>query len=334
MQALQVKRINMLFFPYKADLEQWRIPIVTLLICIVCAVVMANQYQQKNAMDLHVAKFCYLNKDKELEIAIRHVSDQLGVKPEAFCSYMMTTSYHARNPHDNIKQWAFLSPVKMTQQEQQHRAYINIVFQAAYIRFSAGAPYPLTESLWFDPIPEKVSAMKMFTSAFAHADVLHLLGNLFFFFAFAATVELIIGSLSLLATVTLLALLTNSFYTLISTLNGVYVPTLGLSGVVFGLMGMFACFLPRAGVKCFFWLVVIFKRPVIPAWLLVAGYVLWNIYDWLTAGAASNVNFIVHISGALFGYLLAMIVFRASRSKYMTAATVRNVRRKCQYAQR
>jgi membrane associated rhomboid family serine protease len=324
----------MLFFPYRADLEQWRFPLITLLICAVSAIVLANQYQQKSALELKVMQYCYQNNDKEFELALKKVSSEVGMWPDYLCISMLRTSNVADDPHDYIKRWAFLSGKELNQSEILERTYINVVFQYAYLKFSTDAPYPLTQKLWFDPAPDKVSALKMFTSIFAHADVWHLLGNLFFFFAFAATVEMIIGSLSMLATVALLSILTNGFYAFISTMDGVFVPTLGLSGIVFGLMGMFVCFLPRAGVRCFFWFFVVFNRPVIPAWLLVGGYMLLNVYNWFAHGDASNVNFVVHISGALFGYLLGLIVFRVSKREYATATTVRNINRKYQYAQR
>ena len=37
--------------------------------------------------------------------------------------------------------------------------------------------------------PNKLDPLKMFTSAFAHADIFHLVGNLFFFYSFARTIE-------------------------------------------------------------------------------------------------------------------------------------------------
>jgi len=65
---------------------------------------------------------------------------------------------------------------------------------------------------------------------------------------------------------------------------------------------------------------------------LVSSYAGWNVYDWLTLGADSNVNFIVHISGALFGYLIGFTVFRISKRQYTTATTV--LKRKYQAAER
>lgn len=324
---------EMFFFPYRADIEQWRFPLITLLVCAACAIMQANQYQQSSALELKLARHCYENVDKEFELALQHVAASNGVQPQQLCIAMLYNSYLADNAEDQVRKWASLAPTKEIYiAEYAHRKYINSIFQHEFSRFSHSAPYPLTQKLWFDP--SRIVALDMVTSIFAHADLMHLLGNLFFFFAFAATVEMIIGSLSLAATIALLAVVTNTFYALISFLEGVYIPTLGLSGIVFGMMGMFVCFLPCANIRCFFYLFIVYKRFSIPAWLLVGSYVCWNIYSWIATGNISSVNFIVHISGALFGYLIALTVFRTSKRKYDSATIVRAVNRKFLYAER
>lgn len=316
----------MLFFPYRADIEQWRFPLITLLICALSAIVLANQFAQKSALQLSAVKTCYLSPGRDLATAAAYVAERVELFPEKMCTAMLVSAHLAEDPENTIRRWAFASRSAMSEQEIERRDYIDSVFQKAYARFSIEAPMPLTENLWFEPKPGDISVLKMLTSIFAHGDIEHLVMNLFFFFAFAATVEMIIGSLSMLATVTLLALLTNTFYTVIGALEGAALPTLGLSGVVFGMMGMFACFLPGTRIKCFAWLVFMFWRPQIPAWLLVGGFLLWNVYSWLLVDGSSNINFIVHISGALFGYLIALLIFRSSLREYAKASTVRNSR--------
>jgi len=323
----------MFFFPYRADIEQWRFPIITLLFCAVCAIMMANQLQQSSALELRLAQHCYQNQNKEFEIALNHVASKNGVYADQLCIAMLRSSYLAHEPDKLVRQWAWLSTSpELVTSEYAYREYIESVFEYEYERFIHDAPFPLTQELWFDP--RTIGSLKMFTSIFVHADVMHLLGNLFFFFAFAATVEMVIGSLSMLATIALLSVLTNTFYALISFLDGIYVPTLGLSGIVFGMMGMFVCFLPLANIRCFFWLFIVYKRVAIPAWLLVGCYLCWNVYNWMMLGGNSNVNFIVHISGALFGYLIGLTVFRISKREYAATMMARNINRKYQLLQR
>ncbi len=318
----------MLFFPYRADLEQWRFPLVTLLICAVSAIVLANQYNQKSSLQWQAVQSCYLNADSERDTALQYLAERLDMPAQRLCTHMLVAAHASERPQAVIRGWAYASNGPLGEAERRQRAYIDSVLQRSYAGFSIDAPQPLTERLWFDPAPGKVSALSMITSVFAHANVMHLLINLFFFFAFAATVEMVVGSLSMLATVVLLALLSNGFYAMMSLFEGGYPPTLGLSGVVFGMMGMFACFLPQIRVKCFVWLLVFYRRLVIPAWLLVVAYVSWNLYSWWQLGNHAGVNFLVHISGALFGYLLAALVFRNSLQAYSQTTIARNMQHK------
>jgi hypothetical protein len=57
-----------------------------------------------------------------------------------------------------------------------------------YTRFSGTAPTFLTARLWFERPSWHVG--RMLTSAFSHGSWAHVIFNLFFFFAFAATVEI------------------------------------------------------------------------------------------------------------------------------------------------
>ncbi len=322
----------MVFFPYRADLEQWRFPIVTLLISVACIIIYAHQYEKKTTLDYELITYCNSALvDNELRLSMQNITNVTGLQPASICMYMLKMAHLSYTPENVVKEWAFFSRTQLSDDELVTREYINENFQRTYKDFSINAPYPLTQKMMFSP--KRINVINMVTSIFAHTDIMHLVGNLFFFFAFAATVEMVIGSISMVATVLLLAILTNIFYAGISFLDGVYISTLGLSGVVFGMMGMFASFLPRAGIRCFAWF-IIYKRFVMPAWLLVSGYVLWNIADWFVRGDNSSVNFIVHISGALFGYLIGMTIFRISKEKYTTATTVRNINRKYAYASR
>ena len=321
----------MLFFPYKADIEQWRFPVVTLLICAICIIVYAHQYEKQSSIDYEVISYCNnAMQNNEFRLSLDHISNATGLHSNDVCKYMLHMSHTSEQPEQVIYEWAYISKNKIKYSEQVTREHIKNLFLDAYTEFSFNASYPLTQNLWFSP--EKIDVVKMLTSLFTHADLEHLFGNILFFFVFAATVELVIGSASLMATIVLLALTTNCFYAFTSFLNAEFIPTMGLSGVVFGMMGMFVCFLPRAGIRCFFWFFIVYKRVVIPSWILVSSYVAWNMYDWLTLGADSNVNFIVHISGALFGYLIGFTVFRISKRQYTTATTV--LKRKYQAAER
>src|SRR3982751_3705729 len=88
--------------------------------------------------------------------------------------------------------------------------------------------------------PDQLDPLKMFTSVFTHADIWHLLGNLFFFYCFARTIEARITPAGF-------ALATNLAYAASAREP---IPTLGLSGVVWGYMGMFLFRYPKDRIEC------------------------------------------------------------------------------------
>jgi membrane associated rhomboid family serine protease len=180
-------------------------------------------------------------------------------------------------------------------------------------------PSYTTQQLWYEPASWNWKSM--ISAAFAHASWLHVLGNLFFFFAFAAAVEMIIGHFRFSLMIVGLALGTHIFYSLAMAGVDNAPPTVGLSGVVMGMMALFAFFLPTGRIRCFLWLIVFFKRFALPAWLLVSWYVGWDVYALLTEDGQSGINMVAHVSGAGIGFAAGMLLFRKRRREI--AALVR-----------
>jgi membrane associated rhomboid family serine protease len=155
----------------------------------------------------------------------------------------------------------------------------------------------------------------MITAAFAHGSWDHLLGNLFFFFAFAASVEMILGMLSYVLIFATLAVGTHLSYSLAMMNVNDALPTLGLSGVVMGMIGVFVYLMPKINIRCFFWFFVIFRIVKAPAWLLAAWYVSWDIYALYFSEDQSAINFIAHLSGATIGFGLGLIFLVERKEK-------------------
>lgn len=163
--------------------------------------------------------------------------------------------------------------------------------------------------------PDSFKLKNMITAAFAHGSWSHVIGNLFFFFAFAAAVELALGIVAYTLIFLALAIGTHLAYSY--SLYGVAdaLPTLGLSGVVMGMIGLFAYLMPTVKIRCFWWFIVFVRIFRVPAWILAAWYIGWDIYDLKHAGNHSGINFIAHVSGAGIGFSLGLLFFRKRRSK-------------------
>ena len=149
---------------------------------------------------------------------------------------------------------------------------------------------------------------------------MHLVGNLLFFYIFAASVELVIGHLVFAAFVLLSSIGTSVAYSFATAHLEDAMPTVGLSGVVMAMLAALAIMLPHARINCVFWFVVIIRVFHIPAIFFAIWYVGWDIYDMQRFGATSGINYVAHISGAIMGALLAFyyVVFEQKRVREAT----------------
>jgi membrane associated rhomboid family serine protease len=160
----------------------------------------------------------------------------------------------------------------------------------------------------------------MLTSSFSHGSWDHVIGNLFFFFAFAAAVEMIIGPLAFLGVIVAMAFGTNIFYSLAMLKVAEPMPTVGLSGIVMGMMTMLAFFMPTAKIRCFYWFLIKVGTVTVSAWVLALFFVGFDIYNLLTQEEMGTVNLVAHVSGALIGLTLASIFFRRQRREFVLEA--------------
>lgn len=191
--------------------------------------------------------------------------------------------------------------------------YISDIVLENYGNYKDSAPDHLTNMLWYKP--HSWDPVKMITAAFAHGSWGHVIGNLVFFFAFAATIEVIVGYVLFPLLLLSIAVFSHIVYSVTTIGIESALPTVGLSGVVSGIMALFVFFLPRADIRCFVWVLVFFRRFGIPAWLFVGFFVGWDIYYLFSNENNSNINFAAHIGGAVFGYMLGIVLFQKRRDE-------------------
>jgi membrane associated rhomboid family serine protease len=151
------------------------------------------------------------------------------------------------------------------------------------------------------------NVFSMFTSVFAHADIWHLLGNLFFFYCFARTIETQISIKGYLFAFVLFVFVTNIAFSL-ATKGPAW--TVGLSGVVFGFMGIFLFRYPRDKIDCFVWFIIVFKIIDVPAMLFILAFLALNVAEYRHL-EHSNVNYIAHFSGFAAGALFRLMFWGA-----------------------
>ena len=294
-----------MFLPYRADLEFTHIPVITWLVCLVCIVIFFNQQESYHDITQTADKFCDQDHPRRFWLTMKKLA---GDQADTACPKVMAAIQSSGHPHDVINRLAEHAQRWDLMNAAESRAYTAQQLEDAYGDFKWRVRPGLTEKLAYDP--SSYNVWHMITAAFAHASWSHIIGNLIFFIAFGATVEMVIGSLSFAAMISVLAIGTHFFYSLSQVMAASPVPTIGLSGVVMGIIGLFTYLAPTARIRCVLWLLVFWRVFRVPAWILALWYVGWDVYNLLHNDGSSHTNFVAHVSGAALGYLSGVVLFR------------------------
>lgn len=137
---------------------------------------------------------------------------------------------------------------------------------------------------------------RMFTSAFLHADLMHLAFNMITFYFFAPWVIGILGNWSFLL-IYFGSLFLGNFLTLYLHKNDYNYRAVGASGAVTGVIYSAILFNPDAKLYLFFAL-------PIPAYLFGIGYLLYSIYGMKAKN--DNIGHTAHFGGAIGGYIITL----------------------------
>ncbi len=301
----------MLFFPFRVDLDFNRIPLMTILISLICVFVYIQQEASIDQMQKAARSFCQRDHDRMFWLVIDKVYGERDIDA---CSRVFYHIHSDRNHTKSINDLVAQADRFNSRSEFSSNAIIRNMLVEKYREFRlSGVKEDLTSRLIYEP--HSYNLVNMVTAVFAHAGWDHLIGNLFFFFAFAASIEMILGLLRYVTVFLTFAVGTNLSYSLAMMNINDALPTLGLSGVVFGMIGLFVYLMPKINIRCFVWFFVIARIVKVPAWLLAAWYVSWDMYALYFSDTQSGVNFIAHLSGAVLGYGLGMLFLPERKEK-------------------
>ncbi len=301
----------MLFFPFRVDLNFNRIPLLTILICVICIFVFIKQEASFADMENASKKYCQQEHERMFWLVIEKV---YGERDADACSKIFYHIHSYKNPEKRIDELVQQADQFDSRTAVSSRVIIRGMLEEKYREFRlSGVNKDLTTQLMYEP--HSYNLLNMITAAFAHGSWEHLLGNLFFFFAFAASIEMILGMLYYVLIFGSLAIGTHLSYSLAMVNINEALPTLGLSGVVMGMIGVFVYLMPRIHIRCFLWFLVIIRIVKVPAWLLAAWYVSWDIYALYFSENQSAINFIAHVSGATIGFGLGLLFLVERKEK-------------------
>jgi len=294
----------MFFLPLRMDFAVFKLPLLTFLVTLICIGIYFAQRNSDQSVARKIESFCEIHQTEALD-AVRWLS---GTNEDVPCEYTLQFLLRDNAWRQKLDQLAqsrkLTAPDAMAGRSDE--AVSNLVqLREDFMRDYA--PQTLTEKLIYRP--KSWNPLTMVSAALAHGGFVHLFGNLLFFFIFGSVVEAILGYRRYAALLLLLALGTHTLYSL-AMLSKSPIPTLGLSGVVYGVMGAFLFFMPSARVKLLVWFITRIFVTTVPAWLFIGFYVGSDTWTLFREGQAGSVNLIAHVSGAVIGFALAASVFR------------------------
>ncbi len=298
----------MLFFPFRADIRLSRFPLLTILISLLCLFIYWQQVQSNEELMAYTQQFCNEQTSRKHKVIMQKLADAHQYKGEDICRSVFMTLNYVEDRESFIKEMAAETSSFTGRSLIDTHNKITVYIYQKLKEYDQHAPDDLSNLLSYKP--DSYNPLTMISSAFAHGSWSHVIGNLFFFFAFAATVEAILGVMLFPVVIIALAIGTNLVYSLSLIGSADSIATLGLSGVVYGVMGLFIYFIPHARIRCFFWFIIIFRKFGLPAWLLAGWYFGWDLFALFQHGNAGGVNLVAHVSGFIEGYLIGLLLFR------------------------
>lgn len=306
----------MIFLPYKMDARTRGIPLFTGAICLVCMMVFWKQLQNDQHYFEALAAFCSKDLDRGDWIVLKNLA---AVNGGGHCPGVFLDIRESGAPDAAISALIDSAPllgIFLNPQDDRDYQYGHLL--ETYQRFESRVPASLTDKLAYDP--KNPDLWTMVSSTFSHGSLEHLMGNLLFFYIFAASVELVLGYLRFALFILISIVATSLAYTYATLSLDEALPTIGLSGVVMANVAALAVMLPRARIRCFFWFLLIIRIFHVPAIVIAVWFVGWDLYEMQHQGSESITNYVAHVSGAGLGASTGMLMRLFSSARLQTAS--------------
>lgn len=163
--------------------------------------------------------------------------------------------------------------------------------------------------------------MTLLTAMFMHGSPLHLAGNMLYLWIFGDNVEEVLGTVRFVVIYLLCGLVASVSQILVNPDS--LIPTLGASGAIAGVMGMYLVWFPfhRIRVLVFYFIVEV------PALIVIGLWIVLQIFSGLGSlgdlGHVGGVAYLAHAGGALCGVLIGFLLRdeaerRRARVRYST----------------
>jgi len=299
----------MLIIPYRAELSLARPPIITYIVIVLCLVIYYMQATNRSDIIQALQPFCNQLYDETLD---KDDIDFLSTQKSACFGFIY--NMHFQPDKSIIDHWIKKENAKYHTYSNEELDDVIQIAKQHYDDFSLKAPASLDAKLMYNPA--SWNPIRTISSALSHATWWHVIGNLIFFFAFAAAIEtLLANKWHYIGFMILVALITDITYSFsIALSNSPPIPSLGLSGVVSGVIGLSAFLMPKVRIRTFIWIIVFFARAFpMPAWVLAIWFIGWDAYNLMAYSDHGGVNLIAHVSGGVAGYFYGFFFLKNRR---------------------
>lgn len=151
--------------------------------------------------------------------------------------------------------------------------------------------------------PTRLHGLTFLTSFFLHAGPIHLVGNIYFLFAFGDAVENFLGPLRYLAMIALAAVVGDIAHIAVDPHS--QIPCIGASGGIASIIVFYALKFPhvRLGFLLRWWFIW-FHWIRLPAWFV---FIMWFGFQligaWEQKAGLSSVSSFAHLGGAAVGFI-------------------------------
>ncbi|HUS39633.1 MAG: rhomboid family intramembrane serine protease [Pirellulales bacterium] len=159
------------------------------------------------------------------------------------------------------------------------------------------------------PLAAVPAWLTMMTCIFLHGGWMHFLGNMWFLHIFGDNVEDRLGHVGYLIFYVAAGVLASAAH--LATDPTSAIPTIGASGAIAGVMGAYSCLYPHARVLAIVPIVIIVQMFVLPAWVFLAVWFVFQLYQGVfSIGAveAAGVAWWAHIGGFVSGVIVAFVL--------------------------
>lgn len=298
-----------MFLPVRADFPLSRFPALTILVCLLCIGVFLKQESDWGKFENSIERYCDGDRSRINEIVMQRVA---AFKDASVCGEVMYRIDNSEEPVAEIEEIvSSLKPLSGLNNEDSREYFRQILndelrLYRSYVPDDPDSKVAYNTASW--------NPWYMVTASFAHGDWGHIIFNLVFFFAFATTVEILIGPAAFVIFILVNSLIIGVTDSVVSTLVDDHHWTLGLSGIVMGMMGLFAYLLPWGKIRCYYWVIVIFGSIAVPGWLLAIWYIGGDIYQLFTRDEYGGVNVLAHVAGGVTGYFYGFFFLKKARS--------------------